>query len=104
LGPIEYKILQFLMSHVERVHSRSKLLGHVWGDLVFIEERTVDVHIKRLRHALGPEVSHMIQTVRGVGYRLTTQVEQKVTMPLSAMDPTTTIFLAVNSSSSPATT
>lgn len=75
LGPTEYKILQYLMRHAERVHSRSRLLDHVWGDQVFIEERTVDVHVKRLRDSLGPEVACMIETVRGVGYRLTAQVE-----------------------------
>lgn len=76
LGPTEYKILHYLMRHAERVHSRSKLLDHVWGDQVFIEERTVDVHVKRLRDSLGPEVGRMIETVRGVGYRLTAQVEK----------------------------
>ena len=75
LGPTEYKILHYLMRHAERVHSRSRLLDHVWGDQVFIEERTVDVHVKRLRDSLGPEVARMIETVRGVGYRLTAQVE-----------------------------
>lgn len=72
LGPTEYKLLHYLMTHAERVHSRSQLLDQVWGDHVFIEERTVDVHIKRLREALG-ESAAMIETVRGAGYRLTTQ-------------------------------
>ncbi len=71
LGPTEFRLLHFLMSHPERVHSRSQLLDRVWGDHVFIEERTVDVHIKRLREALGPgNAAKMIETVRGAGYRL----------------------------------
>jgi len=70
LGPTEFKLLHYLMTHAERVHSRSQLLDKVWGDHVFIEERTVDVHVKRLREALG-EAAHMIETVRGAGYRLT---------------------------------
>ncbi|MEY4426259.1 MAG: hypothetical protein RL535_557 [Pseudomonadota bacterium] len=73
LGPTEFKLLQHLMSHPERVHSRSKLLDKVWGDHVYIEERTVDVHIKRLREALGLGGEH-IETVRGTGYRITAQV------------------------------
>jgi two-component system phosphate regulon response regulator PhoB len=72
LGPTEFKLLQHLMRHPERVHGRSQLLDKVWGDHVFIEERTVDVHIKRLRESLG-EAGLMIETVRGAGYRLTTQ-------------------------------
>ena len=70
LGPTEFKLLQFLMKHSERVHSRGQLLDKVWGDHVFIEERTVDVHIKRLRESLG-EAGAMVETVRGAGYRLT---------------------------------
>ena len=70
LGPTEFKLLHYLMTHAERVHSRSALLDKVWGDHVFIEERTVDVHVKRLREALGA-AAIMIETVRGVGYRLT---------------------------------
>lgn len=73
LGPTEFKLLQYLMTHAERVHSRSQLLDKVWGDHVFIEERTVDVHIKRLREALGAEAGPMIETVRGAGYRVTAQ-------------------------------
>ena len=72
LGPTEFKLLNYLMHHAERVHSRSQLLDRVWGDHVFIEERTVDVHVKRLREALG-EAGHMVETVRGVGYRMTGQ-------------------------------
>ena len=70
LGPTEFKLLQFLMTHSERVHSRSQLLDKVWGDHVFIEERTVDVHVKRLREALG-DAGVMVETVRGAGYRAT---------------------------------
>jgi two-component system phosphate regulon response regulator PhoB len=72
LGPTEFKLLHYLMTHAERVHSRSQLLDKVWGDHVFIEERTVDVHVKRLREALG-EAGNMIETVRGAGYRATAQ-------------------------------
>ncbi len=72
LGPTEFKLLNYLMHHAERVHSRNQLLDRVWGDHVFIEERTVDVHVKRLREALG-EAGHMVETVRGVGYRITAQ-------------------------------
>ena len=70
LGPTEFKLLNYLMKHAERVHSRSTLLDKVWGDHVFIEERTVDVHVKRLREALGA-AGAMVETVRGTGYRLT---------------------------------
>lgn len=71
IGPTEFRLLHFFMTHAERVHSRTQLLDQVWGDQVFVEERTVDVHIRRLRKAL--EVSgfdRLIQTVRGAGYRL----------------------------------
>lgn len=72
LGPTEFKLLHYLMAHPEHVHSRAQLLDRVWGDHVFIEERTVDVHIKRLREALLPvHCAHLIDTVRGAGYRLT---------------------------------
>ena len=71
LGPTEFKLLHYLMTYPERVHSRSQLLNKVWGDHVFIEERTVDVHVKRLREALGLEAGLMVETVRGAGYRLT---------------------------------
>lgn len=70
LGPTEFRMLHFLMTHPERVHSRAQLLDRVWGDHVFIEDRTVDVHIKRLRDALAPAgCSDRIETVRGSGYR-----------------------------------
>ena len=70
VGPTEFKLLQHLMKHPERVHSRSQLLDQVWGDQVYIEERTVDVHIKRLRESLGA-AGTMVETVRGAGYRVT---------------------------------
>jgi two-component system phosphate regulon response regulator PhoB len=72
MGPTEFRLLHFFMTHPERVHSRAQLLDRVWGDHVFIEERTVDVHVKRLREALSPAAcAGMIETVRGAGYRLT---------------------------------
>ncbi len=74
LGPTEFKLLHYFMSNAERVHSRSQLLDRVWGDKVFVEDRTVDVHIRRLRFALeasGHE--NLIQTVRGAGYRFSAQ-------------------------------
>ena len=74
LGPTEFKLLNYFMTHAERVHSRSQLLDKVWGDHVFIEERTVDVHVKRLRESLGPIAGQMIEIVRGAGYRLTGKV------------------------------
>lgn len=70
LGPTEYKLLHFFMTHPERVYNRSQLLDRVWGGDVYIEERTVDVHIRRLRKVLTEyNVDHLIQTVRGAGYR-----------------------------------
>ena len=77
LGPTEFKLLHYLMGHAERVHSRGQLLDKVWGDHVYIEERTVDVHIKRLREALG-HAGAMVETVRGAGYRLTANVPDRV--------------------------
>jgi len=75
VGPTEFRLLHFFMTHPERVHSRAQLLDRVWGDHVFIEERTVDVHVKRLREALAPvQCSTLIETVRGAGYRLTQQI------------------------------
>jgi two-component system phosphate regulon response regulator PhoB len=74
LSPTEFRLLQFFVSHPERVYSRSQLLDQVWGDNVYIEERTVDVHIRRLRKVLEPfHYDRFIQTVRGVGYRFSTQ-------------------------------
>jgi two-component system phosphate regulon response regulator PhoB len=70
LGPTEFRLLHVFMAHPERVHSRGQLLDKVWGDHVFIEERTVDVHVKRLREALAPAgADALIETVRGAGYR-----------------------------------
>jgi two-component system, OmpR family, phosphate regulon response regulator PhoB len=76
LGPTEFKLLHFLMKHPERVHSRQQLLDRVWGDHVFLEERTVDVHVKRLREALGPVAGALVETVRGAGYRITAQPQE----------------------------
>lgn len=71
LGPTEFRLLHFFMTNLERVHSRSQLLDKVWGDQVFVEDRTVDVHIRRLRNALSVSGHEdLIQTVRGAGYRL----------------------------------
>ncbi|WP_027966255.1 phosphate regulon transcriptional regulator PhoB [Halomonas halocynthiae] len=72
LGPTEYRLLQFFMAHQERVHTRGQLLDQVWGGNVYVEERTVDVHIRRLRKALGDPHQQLIQTVRGTGYRFST--------------------------------
>jgi len=70
LGPTEFRLLHFFMTHMDRVYSRGQLLDHVWGDHIFIEERTVDVHIRRLRAALEPTGHEKyIHTVRGAGYR-----------------------------------
>jgi len=75
LGPTEYRLLQFFMSHPERVFTRGQLLDQVWGDDVYIEERTVDVHIRRLRKLLEPhDCAEFVQTVRGAGYRFSQQV------------------------------
>ncbi|SFW12066.1 phosphate regulon transcriptional regulator PhoB [Nitrosovibrio sp. Nv17] len=73
LGPTEFRLLHFLMTHSERVHTRTQLLDQVWGDHVFVEDRTVDVHIRRLRKALEHVGKDgLVQTVRGSGYRLST--------------------------------
>jgi two-component system, OmpR family, phosphate regulon response regulator PhoB len=69
MGPTEYRLLQFFMTHQERAYTRSQLLDQVWGGNVYVEERTVDVHIRRLRKALGDAHQHLVQTVRGTGYR-----------------------------------
>ena len=73
LGPTEFKLLLYFVQHPERVYSRSQLLDHVWGANVYVEERTVDVHIRRLRKALqvndSKDYARLIQTVRGSGYR-----------------------------------
>ena len=70
IGPTEYRLLHFFMTHPERVYTRTQLLDHVWGGNVYVEERTVDVHIRRLRKTLEPHgAENMVQTVRGSGYR-----------------------------------
>ena len=75
VGPTEYRLLEFFMSHPERVYSRGQLLDRVWGSNVYVEERTVDVHIRRLRKVLEPHgYEVMIQTVRGAGYRFSTRI------------------------------
>ena len=75
IGPTEFRLLHFFMTHPERVYSRSQLLDHVWGGSVYVEERTVDVHIRRLRKTLEPSgLDGMVQTVRGAGYRFSTAV------------------------------
>jgi two-component system phosphate regulon response regulator PhoB len=76
LGPTEFRLLRFFMSHADRVYSRSQLLDRVWGGNVYVEERTVDVHIRRLRKALEPTgCDGLVQTVRGAGYRFSEQVD-----------------------------
>jgi len=76
LGPTEYRLLSFFMTHAERVYSRAQLLDRVWGGNVYVEERTVDVHIRRLRKALESfNYDRFIQTVRGSGYRFSTRTE-----------------------------
>ena len=78
LGPTEFRLLHFLMAYKERVHTRAQLLDRVWGDHVFIEDRTVDVHIRRLRkilEAVGKE--NLVQTVRGTGYRFSTECNEE---------------------------
>jgi len=75
LGPTEFKLLHFFMTHIDRVYSREQLLDHVWGTNVYVEDRTVDVHIRRLRKAIsGNGHEHMIQTVRGAGYRFSAKL------------------------------
>jgi len=75
MGPTEYRLLEFFLTHQERVYTRSQLLDHVWGGNVYVEERTVDVHIRRLRKALSlDEHDRFVQTVRGTGYRFSTKI------------------------------
>ena len=76
MGPTEYRLLEFFLTHQERAYTRGQLLDHVWGGNVYVEERTVDVHIRRLRKALSID-SHedLVQTVRGTGYRFSTKIE-----------------------------
>lgn len=76
MGPTEYRLLAFFMSHPERAYSRSQMLDQVWGGNVYVEDRTIDVHIRRLRKALEPSgYDRFIQTVRGTGYRFSTKAE-----------------------------
>lgn len=77
LGPTEYRLLRFLMTHADRVYSRTQLLDRVWGTNVYVEERTVDVHIRRLRKSLAEaDADSYIQTVRGAGYRFSTRIDK----------------------------
>jgi two-component system phosphate regulon response regulator PhoB len=70
MGPTEFELLHFFMTHSERVYGRAQILDQVWGDHVFLEDRTVDVHIRRLREALAPSGhDKLVETVRGAGYR-----------------------------------
>ena len=79
MGPTEYRLLEFFLTHQERVYTRGQLLDHVWGGNVYVEERTVDVHIRRLRKALSTDAhDRYVQTVRGTGYRFSTKVAEKV--------------------------
>lgn len=76
MGPTEYRLLAFFMSHPERAYTRTQMLDQVWGGNVYVEDRTIDVHIRRLRKALEPyNYDRFIQTVRGTGYRFSTQVQ-----------------------------
>ncbi|MDM3870433.1 phosphate regulon transcriptional regulator PhoB [Porticoccus sp. W117] len=78
MGPTEYRLLEFFLTHQERVYSRDQILDHVWGGNVYMEERTVDVHIRRLRKALSVDGhDRFIQTVRGAGYRFSTKVAEQ---------------------------
>lgn len=75
MGPTEFRLLHFFMTHPERVYSREQLLDHVWGTNVYVEDRTVDVHIRRLRKAIAPQGhDRLVQTVRGAGYRFSSKV------------------------------
>ena len=82
MGPTEYRLLAFFMSHPERAYTRTQMLDQVWGGNVYVEDRTIDVHIRRLRKALEPfNFDRFIQTVRGTGYRFSTQVEDRAEAP-----------------------
>lgn len=79
LGPTEFRLLHFLMAHKERVYTRTQLLDRIWGDHVFIEDRTVDVHIRRLRKVLEKiKKDYLVQTVRGTGYRFSSEYKANV--------------------------
>ena len=76
MGPTEYRLLEFFLTHQERAYTRGQLLDHVWGGNVYVEERTVDVHIRRLRKALTvDDHENLVQTVRGTGYRFSTRAD-----------------------------
>lgn len=79
LTPTEFRLLRFLMANPGRVYTRQQLLDNVWGDHVYIEDRTVDIHIRRLRVALGPVAAEMVETVRGAGYKLIALPERQAT-------------------------
>lgn len=82
MGPTEYRMLEFFMSHPERAYSRAQMLDQIWGGNVYIEDRTIDVHIRRLRKALEPHgFDRFVQTVRGTGYRFSTRVEGSPAAP-----------------------
>ena len=82
MGPTEYRLLAFFMSHPERAYTRTQMLDQVWGGNVYVEDRTIDVHIRRLRKALEPfNFDRFIQTVRGTGYRFSTQVDDRAETP-----------------------
>jgi two-component system phosphate regulon response regulator PhoB len=85
IGPTEFRLLHFFMTHPERVYSRAQLLDQVWGDHVFLEERTVDVHIRRLRHSLTPTGhEYLVETVRGSGYRFSVAAQRLATAQAGA--------------------
>jgi two-component system phosphate regulon response regulator PhoB len=78
MGPTEFRLLSFFLTHQERVYSRDQILDHVWGGNVYMDERTVDVHIRRLRKAISlAGQDRFIQTVRGAGYRFSTKVYEE---------------------------
>ncbi|HNH43171.1 MAG TPA: winged helix-turn-helix domain-containing protein, partial [Agitococcus sp.] len=78
MGPTEYRLLAFFMSHQERAYSRAQMLDQVWGGNVYVEDRTIDVHIRRLRKALEPfGYDRFIQTVRGTGYRFSLKADKQ---------------------------
>lgn len=81
LTPVEFKLLRFLMANPGRVYSRGQLLDQVWGDHVYVEERTVDVHIRRLRMALGETAENLIETVRGAGYKMLSSLPERSSTP-----------------------
>ncbi|MCL4119263.1 UNVERIFIED_CONTAM: hypothetical protein GTU68_060414 [Idotea baltica] len=73
IGPTEYRLLQFFMTHPEQAYTRNQLIEAIWNEKAYIEERTIDVHIRRLRKILGEKHNSLIQTVRGIGYRFSTK-------------------------------